>query len=347
MREPFLRTDQRLHLGVRVELDAEPPFVELRDRLAERREPVVGRIPVGGRVLRGLLQGLDDVRRRRQVGIPDAERDHVGALGPLRRDALVQFGEQVRRQVLDALRQPHVGAPTAAAARTDANHASDSSPSNTHVAGPVIRTWSSGRQSIDSRPPGRWTSAVRPVSPARAGRRDRRARAGPARHRLADATLPDPHVDERVVDRIDELDVRSVRELRTSLDLWPDAPPRRTLPRSSSGPRNSTRCGFPIETAVAVHVRPSASNGRPTNVPPATPDIGTSSTSRIGAPMSTVTRSTRPASTSRTRCFIPARVITSSSIGGRQPAVVGELRQAADAVPAHLGRAPVGVVVSP
>ena len=57
------------------------------------------------RVVGAALERLDDVRRRRQVGIADAHVDEVGAPRPRLPLLLVDLGEEVGRQPLQALRQ--------------------------------------------------------------------------------------------------------------------------------------------------------------------------------------------------------------------------------------------------
>ena len=64
-------------LPVRIELDAVDVRVALGDRLAELGQAREGRVPVHRRGLlaRGFDEGVDDVRRRRDVGIAAAEID--------------------------------------------------------------------------------------------------------------------------------------------------------------------------------------------------------------------------------------------------------------------------------
>src|SRR5205807_9806537 len=78
--------------------------------------PVVGGIPVVGRVGHGGDRGVDDVAGRRAVGIADGEGDHVDALIPRRGDPPVERGEQVRRELLDPLCGSH-GSPFTAGLR--------------------------------------------------------------------------------------------------------------------------------------------------------------------------------------------------------------------------------------
>ena len=90
-----------------VELDAEAVAVEGGGRGAELVGTVVGRVLVRGRVSRGVGEGSDHRRRRRQVGVADAEADHVHALASLSRDLALELGEQVGRDLIEALRKSH------------------------------------------------------------------------------------------------------------------------------------------------------------------------------------------------------------------------------------------------
>src|SRR5439155_1660090 len=74
-----------------------------RGGLPEGEQALVVRVAVVGRVARRLAQAGHDVRRRRRVGVADAQVDQVG---PARRDLTLQavdLGEEVRRKLLDSL----------------------------------------------------------------------------------------------------------------------------------------------------------------------------------------------------------------------------------------------------
>ncbi len=105
--DAFLRPDERQHLFRRIELYPEAAFVPVGHGLAEFREPLRFRITVVRRLLCGRGQRVDDVRRRRQVGVADAERDDVDPLRLLLRHLLADLGEQIRRQFLDAVSESH------------------------------------------------------------------------------------------------------------------------------------------------------------------------------------------------------------------------------------------------
>ena len=91
----------------RVERDAEASLVPLGGGGAEVGEPFGLRVAVVGRVAGGLAEGIDDVRRRRQIGVADAEGDDIDALGLLRRDLLGDLCEEVGRELLDAVGELH------------------------------------------------------------------------------------------------------------------------------------------------------------------------------------------------------------------------------------------------
>ena len=69
--------------------------------------PLRGGIAVGARLAERLLQLLDDMRRRRQVGIAHAEIDDVGAGVARRRLGAVDLLEHVGRQAPDAVKFFH------------------------------------------------------------------------------------------------------------------------------------------------------------------------------------------------------------------------------------------------
>ena len=82
-----------------------------------------------------------------------------------------------------------------------------------------------------------------------------------------------------------------------------------TWNRSGSSSRNSTRCGFPIDSAVArTTTPPPRSSDSSRNVSHAGPRIGMAAFVKFGSPMSTVTRSSDRNVTRR----VPARVPTSN-----------------------------------
>ena len=69
--------------------------------------PLRRRIAVGARLADRLLELLDDVRGRRQIGIAHAEIDDVGAAVAGRRLGAVDLLEHVRRQTADAVKFVH------------------------------------------------------------------------------------------------------------------------------------------------------------------------------------------------------------------------------------------------
>ena len=69
----FLGADERQHLRVGVESHAETASVPGGHRLAQLGEAVRLRVAVVRRVARGVDEGVDDVGRRGEVGVPDGE----------------------------------------------------------------------------------------------------------------------------------------------------------------------------------------------------------------------------------------------------------------------------------
>ena len=80
-----------------VERHAEAALIPADRGLAKLLHALVRRIAMVARLGGRLLHRGDDVRRRRQVGIADAEVDEILALRPQRRLLLVDVGEQVGR----------------------------------------------------------------------------------------------------------------------------------------------------------------------------------------------------------------------------------------------------------
>ena len=106
MADALLRADERDDLLV-AEGDAEPALVPVRDSLAHRRQTVRLRIAMVRRVLGGPRQRVEDVRRRGDVRVSDAEADHVGALGALLRDLSADFEKQVRGKLVEPVGKLH------------------------------------------------------------------------------------------------------------------------------------------------------------------------------------------------------------------------------------------------
>ena len=102
VRERLLGADRRDDLGVGVERDVEAPLVELGERRAELRQAAADGVAVVHRAQRGLAQLLDGDRGRRDVGVAEAEVDHVASRVPQLALQLVDLREDVGRQRLDA-----------------------------------------------------------------------------------------------------------------------------------------------------------------------------------------------------------------------------------------------------
>ena len=107
MDEALLRAERQRRLGLRVELDAEAVAIELADRRSEVREAAARRVAVVARQERRLPQLLDGDLRRRDVGIAEAEVDHVLAgAAQLELEAL-DLGECVWREGVDPAELRH------------------------------------------------------------------------------------------------------------------------------------------------------------------------------------------------------------------------------------------------
>src|SRR6185437_3038277 len=103
----FLAAERRDDLRAWVELDAEPGLVEVGRRLTELVRAVVGRVLVRYGVAGTGSKRLDHRLRCRQVGVANAEADHVDAGRALLGDLPLELGEQVRRHRVEPAREPH------------------------------------------------------------------------------------------------------------------------------------------------------------------------------------------------------------------------------------------------
>ena len=103
----LLGADRGDDLRVGIERYVEAARVEVAHRGAEVRAAAVGRVPVRFRLADGLLHRLDDQRRRRPVGVADAEADHVDSRRALLGDLALQLRERIRRDALQALTRFH------------------------------------------------------------------------------------------------------------------------------------------------------------------------------------------------------------------------------------------------
>ena len=98
---PFFGPDGRDHLGVGVELDAEPAQVERGDRLAELGDALARRVPVVLRIVDGFGQLLDRGVGRGQVGVAEPEVDDVAPGSTGRQLQRLDVREDVRGQAVD------------------------------------------------------------------------------------------------------------------------------------------------------------------------------------------------------------------------------------------------------
>src|SRR3546814_1361859 len=79
--QPLLGAERDDGLALRVQLDAEAARVVGAERAAQAGDAARGRVAVRARIGQGLRQLVDDVLRRRLVGIAHAEVDYVLAGG--------------------------------------------------------------------------------------------------------------------------------------------------------------------------------------------------------------------------------------------------------------------------
>ena len=93
MRDPFLRPDQSQDLAGGIEIDSPSRAVVGGGGGAELDHPLVRRIMVMARLLGSALERFHDVRRRRKIGVADAEIDEVGTFFPRRALELVDSRE--------------------------------------------------------------------------------------------------------------------------------------------------------------------------------------------------------------------------------------------------------------
>ena len=102
VRQALLRADRRDDVHVGIELDAELRPVALADRLAEVGQPAARRVAVVHRLGGGLRELLDGDVGRGDVGVAEAEVDHVATLAPELALQLVDRREDVGREIVDS-----------------------------------------------------------------------------------------------------------------------------------------------------------------------------------------------------------------------------------------------------
>src|SRR5262245_59329201 len=105
--ESFFRAQRGDDLGFRIELYAETTRVVGRLRAPQSRNPARGRITVRAGLPERIFELLDDVRRRRQVGIPHPEVDDVTAGVARCRLGAIDLLEDVGRQAPNAVKFFH------------------------------------------------------------------------------------------------------------------------------------------------------------------------------------------------------------------------------------------------
>jgi len=101
--EPFLRAHRHHDLALGIELDSEAAGVIIGLCAAQPRNALRLRIAVRVGLLRDLAQFVDDMLRRRLVGIAHAEIDDVLPRAACRVPHRVDFGDDIGRQALHAV----------------------------------------------------------------------------------------------------------------------------------------------------------------------------------------------------------------------------------------------------
>ena len=96
----LLGADRGHDLALGVQAHVEAPLIEVAHGGAEVLAPTVARVAMGLGLADGLLHRLDDQRRRRPVGVADAEADHVDSRRALLGDLALQLRERIRRDAL-------------------------------------------------------------------------------------------------------------------------------------------------------------------------------------------------------------------------------------------------------
>ena len=103
----LLGPDRRDDLVLGIELDVEAALVEIPHGASEVRAATIGGVAMRLGLAHRLLHRLDDQRRRRAIGIADAEADHIHPGRALLRDLALELGERVRRDALQASTRLH------------------------------------------------------------------------------------------------------------------------------------------------------------------------------------------------------------------------------------------------
>ena len=102
MRDAFLGTDGDNGFGIRIKLHVVTRLIPVADRLAQPVDAFRHRIAVRVRALDRLDQLIDDMLRRRAIGIAHAEVDHIFAAPPRRELQFAGDVKHIRRQPFDA-----------------------------------------------------------------------------------------------------------------------------------------------------------------------------------------------------------------------------------------------------
>jgi hypothetical protein len=98
MTDSLLGADERQDLSCRIQLNTEASLIPISNGLPKFRQSVGFRIAMVCRVMRGHAYTFNNMRRRRQVRVTNAEIDYVFPLGPKFSYLPVYFHEKIRRQ---------------------------------------------------------------------------------------------------------------------------------------------------------------------------------------------------------------------------------------------------------
>ncbi len=105
MRERIFRTDGDDGFRVGIEIDVVIGLIALDDFLPQMRNAARYRVAMVARILGGFDQLVDHHARRSAIGIAHAEIDHILLRGTRSRLHLIDDGENVGRQLLDAIKR--------------------------------------------------------------------------------------------------------------------------------------------------------------------------------------------------------------------------------------------------
>ena len=101
--QPLFRAHGHHHFGLGIEFDIEAGAVVIGLRPAQAGDALGLGIAVGVGLRSHFDQLVDDVLRRRKIGVAHAEIDHILTLAPRRRAHRVDLGDDIGRQKAQAV----------------------------------------------------------------------------------------------------------------------------------------------------------------------------------------------------------------------------------------------------